>query len=243
MLCKTVLSDVSRPSSPLLASCNKVLSLLPPYLLTISMSCSRQMTPPWAVTQTSHGFLKIILGLLLSNNCYWMLLRDNIFIYICKHFNKGCSSSSYSTTSPSSARCGIREQKVTLAFSLSLSCSSHRNMLSLGSWNQHGIFQISHNGRDGGWKKDIKGGSTSTEEWTKEWIEERVFWEDTIILWPIAFFTNIGERPKPPNTHTHTLITNSSHGVFRVLKGSATLPRRSRLAELPCQLPEKNQPS
>ena len=51
MFCKMGLLDINCQSSPSLASCNKVLSFLPLYLLTIGMSCSEQtVPPPWAVT-------------------------------------------------------------------------------------------------------------------------------------------------------------------------------------------------
>ena len=43
---EVALLDISQPSSPLLASCNKTLSVLPPCLLAIGVSYSRQMTPP-----------------------------------------------------------------------------------------------------------------------------------------------------------------------------------------------------
>ena len=51
-------SDISQPFSSLLASRNKTLSLLPPCLSTIGISCSGQMTPPWAVTPPSSSMCR-----------------------------------------------------------------------------------------------------------------------------------------------------------------------------------------
>ena len=39
------MTDISHPPSPFLASCNKILSLLPLCLSTIGMSCGEQQTP------------------------------------------------------------------------------------------------------------------------------------------------------------------------------------------------------